>query len=279
MLYGNFLYLNQYNRYGGKKVSKYWKSRIIYQRITEELYDIIMQHHMTGQEIFINAMKLFFKQERDFSKEEIEHFYDSTYRKRVKQIAANVNNEPELQKKYKGLDIGKRALIVDTAIKDYLKFIEKDEKYGDVVEDDEYINIDEETVPFESEEERKIGAEPEIELIGPELDNPEEEFIDFDPYEINLQDLIIYICDYCNLECEHCYLSKGKTTVNPRWIQWLVDNFNIKKSIIVGGEPTICKKLIDLHNESIWFVTKPGHGSTFCFSLAKFSPKKAKNFK
>lgn len=37
----------------------------------------------------------------------------------------------------------------------------------------------------------------------------------------------------------------------------------------------ICKTLIELHKESIWFVTEPGRGSTFYFSLAKYSHKKS----
>ncbi|MFC1847118.1 PAS domain S-box protein [Chloroflexota bacterium] len=36
---------------------------------------------------------------------------------------------------------------------------------------------------------------------------------------------------------------------------------------------TICKTLVELHTESIWFVTEPGHGSIFCFSLAQYSQK------
>jgi len=68
----------------------------------------------------------------------------------------------------------------------------------------------------------------------------------YDPYEINITDLSLYICDYCNLSCDHCYLSKGKTTINMDWIKWTIDKYPIEKAVLVGGEPTICPKLPEI---------------------------------
>ena len=38
----------------------------------------------------------------------------------------------------------------------------------------------------------------------------------------------------------------------------------------------ICKKLIELHKEQIWFVSKPKHGSSFYFSIAQYPRKKSR---
>jgi len=68
----------------------------------------------------------------------------------------------------------------------------------------------------------------------------------YDPFKIDIRELVIYMNDYCNKRCKHCYIikdGKGHTDVNPGWIQWVVDNFNIEKSIIVGGEPILSKQL------------------------------------
>jgi len=68
----------------------------------------------------------------------------------------------------------------------------------------------------------------------------------YDPFKIDVKELFIYICDYCNKNCGHCYVKRGNKDVNPKWIQWCVDNFNIKKAVIIGGEPTISPKLSEV---------------------------------
>jgi len=68
--------------------------------------------------------------------------------------------------------------------------------------------------------------------------------MEYDPYEIDITDLVLYLNDYCNMNCRHCYYRQGNHTIDTRWIQEAVDNLpNIKKAVIVGGEPTICPVL------------------------------------
>jgi len=68
----------------------------------------------------------------------------------------------------------------------------------------------------------------------------------YNPFKINIKELVIYVNDYCNRRCRHCYYildGKGHTDVNPSWIQWVVDNFDIEKAIVVGGEPILSPRL------------------------------------
>lgn len=63
----------------------------------------------------------------------------------------------------------------------------------------------------------------------------------FRPYHVDIRELSIYICDYCNKNCKHCYVKSGNNTIKAEWIRWCISNFpNISRCIIVGGEPTIC---------------------------------------
>lgn len=64
--------------------------------------------------------------------------------------------------------------------------------------------------------------------------------------DINIKDLVIYINNYCNKHCIGCYVLPEKQDINPEWIQWCLDNFEIKKTIIVGGEPTLSPVLPDV---------------------------------
>jgi radical SAM protein with 4Fe4S-binding SPASM domain len=70
----------------------------------------------------------------------------------------------------------------------------------------------------------------------------------YDPYKINIKEVVIYVNDYCNKKCFHCYIHQGNTDVNPSWIQWVVDNFDIEKSIVVGGEPILSPNLPEVLN-------------------------------
>jgi len=72
----------------------------------------------------------------------------------------------------------------------------------------------------------------------------------FDPYEINIKELTIYVNNYCNRACKHCYLPPNQEDIKMEWLQWCLNWFPIEKAIIVGGEPTlssmfpvVCKKL------------------------------------
>jgi len=63
-------------------------------------------------------------------------------------------------------------------------------------------------------------------------------------YDLTVQDDHTFISPF--FAVSNCYYIKdgrGHTDVNPSWIQWVVDNFNIEKSIIVGGEPILSPKL------------------------------------
>lgn len=61
----------------------------------------------------------------------------------------------------------------------------------------------------------------------------------FDPYKIDIRELSIYVCDYCNKSCRHCYIKQSNNAVKPEWIEWVVNNFKINQAILVGGEPII----------------------------------------
>jgi radical SAM protein with 4Fe4S-binding SPASM domain len=68
----------------------------------------------------------------------------------------------------------------------------------------------------------------------------------FDPYKIDIRELSIYITDQCNKTCKHCYMVNGNTHLDPQCVQWMVDNFEIKKAILIGGEPVLSANLPEI---------------------------------
>ena len=71
----------------------------------------------------------------------------------------------------------------------------------------------------------------------------------FRPYHVDIRELSIYVNDYCSKRCKHCYFirdGKGHSDVDPRWVEWCCDNFKIQRSIIVGGEPILSPKLLEI---------------------------------
>lgn len=80
----------------------------------------------------------------------------------------------------------------------------------------------------------------------------------FRPYHVNIRELSIYVNDYCSKKCRHCYFIKdggGHSDIDPEWIKWCIDNFHpddkkkyttIERVVIIGGEPTICKNLLEI---------------------------------
>jgi radical SAM protein with 4Fe4S-binding SPASM domain len=77
-----------------------------------------------------------------------------------------------------------------------------------------------------------------------------------DPYEINIKDLVIYINNYCNQVCTHCYLPPNEQDIKLEWIQWCLQHFPIEKAIIVGGEPTLSSKFQEICTELKKFDVK-----------------------
>ena len=71
----------------------------------------------------------------------------------------------------------------------------------------------------------------------------------FDPYKIDIRELSIYVTNRCDRSCQHCYMVKGETDLYPQCIEWMIDNFEIQKVILIGGEPILyshLEKVLDI---------------------------------
>lgn len=71
----------------------------------------------------------------------------------------------------------------------------------------------------------------------------------FRPQHIDIRELSIYVNDYCNKKCKHCYYikdGKGHSNIDPEWIRWVTDNFKIQRAVLVGGEPLLSPKLVEI---------------------------------
>jgi len=74
-------------------------------------------------------------------------------------------------------------------------------------------------------------------------------------YTVDIHDLSIFLNNYCNRACKHCYVQFEKNPIDlkPEWIQWCIDYFKLQKVIIVGGEPILSPslpKIIEMLSDS-----------------------------
>lgn len=60
---------------------------------------------------------------------------------------------------------------------------------------------------------------------------------------IDIRELVIYPTSKCNLTCSHCYVHKDQYELTVDDLQWIHQHFNMKKTIIMGGEPLVYKQL------------------------------------
>jgi len=195
----------------------------VHYRVTKELYDLLKQQKNESiVEVITKSLELFQKNPVVFTEEE----------------------------KILFLKVKREKILTFTIDKDLKKLLAKNEKIKHLIIDysvRKYVESKKQVEPNFEEEEIEVEETP-ADTIDIEFEKEKEELDElfFDPGLIDLKDLIIYICDYCNMDCKHCYLKKGSDTVKPEWIQWLINNFDFEKSIIVGGEPTICPALPDI---------------------------------
>lgn len=61
---------------------------------------------------------------------------------------------------------------------------------------------------------------------------------------INIQELVIYPLNKCNLRCKHCYVPNEKNVILTKdELTWIKKIFNMKKTIVMGGEPLLYENL------------------------------------
>ena len=53
----------------------------------------------------------------------------------------------------------------------------------------------------------------------------------------------IYITEKCNLRCRHCYVPKTPKSLEVRHIEYIMDEFPIDRTVLLGGEPLLYKDL------------------------------------